>query len=360
MGRTTQPQNRENWALLPKRRRTAEHYLALMKRTTRSGTRYIEVGSAFAALEGAAVRARGDAVVYPRKETTMTNSTRETTHDEHAAPREAWDAIAAGYDAFVTAGEEGIAAEALRLAGLKAGDRFLDVAAGSGGLSLPAARLGAKVLATDWAPKMIEHFQAQARRQGLDNAEGRVMDCHQLDLADDGFDVTGSQFGVMLVPDQARALREMVRVTKPGGRVLLIAYGSPAGFEALHCFIAALQAVVPDFQGLPDDPPPLEFQVSDPRVLEQRLSDAGLGHVTVHSSQERIEVRSGEELWNWCLGSNPIPGMLVADLTAEQKASVLSRLDAMIADRAKGGGIALLTAPLNIGIGTKEPRAKQW
>ena len=45
--------------------------------------------------------------------------------------------------------------------------------------------------------------------------------------------MTGSQFGVMLVPDQALALREMVRVTKPGGRVLLVAYGSPAEFDAL-------------------------------------------------------------------------------------------------------------------------------
>ena len=53
------------------------------------------------------------------------------------------------------------------------------------------------------------------------------MDCHALELPDDRFDVTGSQFGVMLVPDQPRALREMVRVTKPGGRVLVIAYGPP-------------------------------------------------------------------------------------------------------------------------------------
>ena len=54
------------------------------------------------------------------------------------------------------------------------------------------------------------------------------MDAHALELDDDSFDLTGSQFGVMLVPDQPIALREMVRVTKPGGRVLLIAYGPPA------------------------------------------------------------------------------------------------------------------------------------
>ena len=79
--------------------------------------------------------------------------------------------------------------------------------------------------------------------EGLD-AEGRVMDCHALAFPDESFDVTGSQFGVMLVPDQPLALREMVRVTKPGGRVLLIAYGNPDEFEALHFFIGAVQAVV--------------------------------------------------------------------------------------------------------------------
>jgi 2-polyprenyl-3-methyl-5-hydroxy-6-metoxy-1,4-benzoquinol methylase len=51
-------------------------------------------------------------------------------------------------------------------------------------LSLPAARLGAKVLATDWAPKKIEHFNDRVTAEGLD-AEGRVMDCRALELADD-------------------------------------------------------------------------------------------------------------------------------------------------------------------------------
>ena len=158
-----------------------------------------------------------------------TSQDEATTTEEHVAPPEAWDAIAEGYDRYVAPQEVELANEALRLVGLGPGERFLDVAAGTGGLSLPAARLGAEVLATDWSPAMIERFEARVREEGLSNAEGRVMDCHALDLPDDSFDVTGSQFGVMLVPDQPRALREMVRVTKPGGRVLVIAYGSPDG-----------------------------------------------------------------------------------------------------------------------------------
>ena len=158
----------------------------------------------------------------------------------------------------------------------------------------------------------------------------------------------------MLVPDQGRALREMVRVTKPGGRVLVIAYGSPAEFEALHLFIGALQAVVPDFEGLPDDPPPLEFQVADPEVLRRRMIEAGLKDVTVDTSRkEKLEIRSGQDLWNWCLGSNPIPGMLVSGLTETQKAEVIGKLDSEIRARRNGGDHAVITAPLNVGLGTK-------
>ena len=72
-----------------------------------------------------------------------------TATEQHAAPPEAWDAIASGYDRYVAPHEVALANEALRLVGLKPGERFLDVAAGTGGLSLPAARLG-----PTWSPRI--------------------------------------------------------------------------------------------------------------------------------------------------------------------------------------------------------------
>lgn len=298
----------------------------------------METGAAFADLEGQYLaRFQKD----------------ETMHEEFT-PVEAWDAIAAAYDKHVAPGEADLATDALKLAGLEARDRFLDVAAGTGGLSLPAARLGAQVVATDWSPAMIECFHARVREEGLPKAEGKVMDCHALGFADDTFDMVGSLFGVMLVPDQSKALREMVRVTKPGGRVVLIAYGSPARFEALQVFVDALRSVKPDFEGLPSDPPPLEFQVADPEIMRQRLVAAGLRDVQIDTAhEERIELRSGEQLFDWCLGGNPIPGMLVADLTDQQRSAMQERIDQAIRARANGHGIAVLSAPLNIGIGIK-------
>lgn len=318
-----------------------------MKRAGRAALFLLEEGAAFDALEG---RTLGNS----RKDQAMNTQPHQTTDDTlHFAPVEAWDAIAAGYDAHVAPGEATLATHALALAGLSRGQRFLDVAAGPGGLALPAARLGAKVIATDWSRAMIERFDARARAERL-SAEGQVMDCHALAFSDDSFDVTGSLFGVMLVPDQPKALREMVRVTKRGGRVLVVAYGAPSDFEALHWFIEALRSVNPAFEGLPSNPPPLEFQVSDPDVLRHRLLDAGLRDVRVDtSSRESIELRSGRQLWDWCLGSNPIPGMLVAELTSDQQAAMRAHIDEQIRARPNDRGSVILSAPLNIGIGTK-------
>jgi ubiquinone/menaquinone biosynthesis C-methylase UbiE len=274
------------------------------------------------------------------------------TAEEHAAPPEAWGAIAEGYDQYVAPQEIDLANEALRLVALEAGERFLDVAAGTGGLSLPAARLGARVLATDWSSAMIERFEARVREEGLRHAAGRVMDCHDLDLPDGSFDVTGSQFGVMLVPDQPRALREMVRVTVPGGRVLLIAYRHPTELEFLQFIVAAMKAVVPEFPGLPD-PPPLEFQVADPEVLRRRLTDAGLKDVRVERAAERPAFASGREMWDWFFYGNPIAEMVVAELTGQQRETLVQILDGMLGERAGADGKAVLTNPVNIGVGTK-------
>jgi ubiquinone/menaquinone biosynthesis C-methylase UbiE len=283
----------------------------------------------------------------------MSTTRQQAVAEEHTAPREAWDAIAAGFDRYVAPQEAELANEALTLAGLRPGDRFLDVAAGTGGLSLPAARRGARVVATDWSPAMIAQFEARVRAEGLPDAEGRVMDCHALAFDDDTFDISGSQFGVMLVADQPRALREMVRVTRPGGRVLVIVYTAPPQLEFLMLFINALKAVVPEFPGLPDDPPPLEFQAADPAVLRQRLLDAGLSQVTITTSAERTSFRSGQEYWDWVMNGNPIPGKLVADLTTQQRAMLKQVLDAMLRERAAGNGVATLNNTVHIAVGTK-------
>jgi ubiquinone/menaquinone biosynthesis C-methylase UbiE len=266
--------------------------------------------------------------------------------------RAAWDRLAEDFDRFTTPLNLRLAEDALGRVGLRPGMRFLDVAAGSGALSIPAARLGAEVLATDIAPAMIARLAARAREEGLGNLDARVMDGHALDLEDDLFDVTGSQFGIMLFPDLARGLSEVRRVTKPGGRVVVIAFGPPRTVEFLGFFIGGVTAVVPGFTGLGMDPLPLPFQVADREVLRSKMADAGLDDVHVETTDHAIEIHSGRHLWDLVTHSNPMGAEMVADLTAEQKGMVHHVLDGMLRERS-GGGPAILHNEVNIAIGTK-------
>jgi len=272
---------------------------------------------------------------------------------EQAEIRNAWTEIAPEYDEFVTPSNIAIAERALRQVDLRPEMRMLDVAAGSGALSLPAARAGAAVLATDISPAMVDRLEARARREGLSNLKARVMDGHDLELEDDTFDIAGSQFGVMLFPDLKRGLSEMTRVTRPGGRVLLVTMGPPSEIEFLGFFIEAVRSVVPDFTGLPMDPPPLPFQVSDPERLREELADAGLTDIHVETTNHRLEFESGTQMWDWVTASNPIGAEMVADLTAEQKAAAQTALADSLSERSGGSGPAVLNNVVNIGVGTK-------
>ena len=109
---------------------------------------------------------------------------------------------------------------------------------------------------------------------------------------------------------------------------------------------------MPGFEGLPLDPPPLPFQVAEVEKLQGALAGAGLEDVRVETITETLSFRSGPQMWDWLVNSNPIAGMLIGDLSEEQRAQVRDRLDAMLRERAGGSGAATLTNPIHIGIGT--------
>jgi ubiquinone/menaquinone biosynthesis C-methylase UbiE len=270
-----------------------------------------------------------------------------------APTADAWDGVAADYDEFVTPIVLPMARDVLGRIDVGPGVRLLDVAAGTGAISLTAARLGADVVAADIAPGMIERLEARARDERLSNVEGRVMDGLDLELEDDTFDVSASQLGVTVIPDLKSALGEMVRVTKPGGKVLIAALGPPQKAEFFGFFLAALKATVPGFTGPPTDPPPPQFQVADPEVFRQRLAEGGLKEITVETVTFGLEFRSPENLWGFLMSSNPMGRMLVGNLTEDQRAEVHNVLNGMLRERSNGNGVAVLSIDVNIGIGTK-------
>lgn len=268
--------------------------------------------------------------------------------------REAWDRIAPGYDKTNTETQMWLAGEALRHAELQPGTRFLDVACGSGALAIPAARAGADVFAVDQSTVMLKLLRERSRKGAL-AVESSVMDGHALEFEDNSFDIAGSQFGVMLFPDMPRGIREMARVVRPGGTVLVIAYGDPGEIDFLHYLVEAVQSVRPEFEGPPMDPPPLPFQLSDPERLQRELEVAGLNEVRVETIIERTAFSSGSMLWNWIIWSNPIVEEVLGELSLSEteRDTVRGILHRKLQERADDSGQAYLTNPINIGIGRK-------
>ena len=285
-----------------------------------------------------------------------TNAVQARTENDRVPTetRQAWDRIAPGYDRTNTETQMWLGNEALHRAGLRAGMRFLDVASGSGALTIPAARMGAEAFAIDQSPTMLELLGKRADREGL-TVETRVMDGHALAFDDDGFDMAGSQFGVMLFSDMSRGIREMTRVVKPGGRVLVIAYGNPHQIDFLSFLVEAVRSVRPDFDGPPMDPPPLPFQLGDPEALRREFAAAGVKEISVETIVESTGFKTGEELWNWIVWSNPIVEEVLGhlELSESERGVIRETLDRMVRDRAQGSGSAILCNPINIGIGRK-------
>lgn len=112
-------------------------------------------------------------------------------------------------------------------ADVRADERVLDVAAGNGNASLAAARRFAQVTSTDYVPYLLDRGAARAQAEGLP-ITFKVEDAERLSFVDEEFDVVLSTFGVMFAPDQERAARELLRVTRRGGRIGLASW-TPEG-----------------------------------------------------------------------------------------------------------------------------------
>ena len=135
-------------------------------------------------------------------------------------------------------------------ADLRAGDRVLDVAGGSGNTALAAARLGARVTSLDYVPSLLERAAERAAAEGLaiDLVEG---DAQALPFPDASFDAVISVVGVMFAPDQRRAAAELLRVVRPGGTIALASW-TPGGF--IGGLLRTVGAHVPPPAGLAPRP----------------------------------------------------------------------------------------------------------
>jgi ubiquinone/menaquinone biosynthesis C-methylase UbiE len=166
----------------------------------------------------------------------MTNAIETTTGAVSGVPTPDWSAIKTRQQATWASGDYGIIGRTLQIVGeslceavdLHAGSRVLDVCAGNGNCALAAARRFCDVTAVDFVPTLLEDGERRgtAERRPI---TWRVGDAEALPFDNASFDVVLSSFGVMFVPNQAKAASELVRVCRPGGRIGL-ANWTPGGF----------------------------------------------------------------------------------------------------------------------------------
>jgi ubiquinone/menaquinone biosynthesis C-methylase UbiE len=168
----------------------------------------------------------------------------------------------------------------------KAGERWLDLACGTGAVSERAARAGARVVGIDLAPVLIETARARAKQQGL-KIDYRVGDCEHLEGVEDAtFDVVSSTCGIMFAPDHQATARELARVVQPGGRIGLANWTPDGGVGRMFGMMAPFQ---------PSPPPSSPFDWGRKERVNELLGDAFQLEIEPHVST--LETADGEEYW---------------------------------------------------------------
>ncbi|RZJ08595.1 MAG: methyltransferase domain-containing protein [Rubrivivax sp.] len=204
--------------------------------------------------------------------------------DFKVAARRHWDAAAAGWNEHTPALHAWLSQATgamIGMAGVQAGSRVLDVAAGAGDQTMDLAeRVGpaGSVLAVDLAPALVALGEQRARLAGLTHVAWQVGDGEDLGVEAASFDAVVCRLGLMLFPNPLQGLREMHRALRPGGRVCTVVFAPPPRNPC----ITVLTATALRHAGLPGrDPfaPGSLFSLSRPGALDALFHEAGFRDV---------------------------------------------------------------------------------
>lgn len=221
-----------------------------------------------------------------------------TLRDPHAQPdkaervRRMFDAIAPTYERVnrvTSAGRDRVwRRRAVRLAGVCADDRVLDLACGTGDFAREFAAAGpAGVVGTDFAEQML---QVAAARRCAAMTWCRA-DAHRLPFGDESFSIVSCAFGVRNFQDLSRGLREMRRVLRPGGRAVIIEFGMPRGRVLRAAYQFYFEHVLPRVAGLISGDRTGAYQYL-PRSVETFLDRAGMCEALRGAGFESAEAHS--------------------------------------------------------------------
>lgn len=204
--------------------------------------------------------------------------------------RQGWDRASGSYEEYWRQQLLPAIDLVLDAADVQPGEDVIDVACGTGLVTLPVAAgvlPGGRVLATDLSPKMIADLERSLASTGITNVEVACGDAEDIDT-DRTFDVALCSLGLMYVPDPPAAVRELHRVLRPGGRVIVSVWG-----ERRNCGWAELFPIVD--ARISSDVCPMFFAMGAPSALSQTLTEAGFVDVREIRLAVDIEYASPDE-----------------------------------------------------------------
>ena len=216
----------------------------------------------------------------------------------------------------------------LDMAQVKEGDHILDVAAGAGEQSITAAqRVGptGRILATDISPKILDFALELAEKHGLKNIEIKEMDGEDLTVPDNSFDVVISRVGLIFFPDKQKALKEMLRVLKPGGFVAAIVYSTVDKnkfFSTPVSIIRRRAQLPPPLTGQPGP-----FSLGDEGVLDKTFTEAGFINVRSKVVNAPVVMSSAKDCVRFEYESFAALHQMLEGLSIEEKATAWQEIE---------------------------------
>lgn len=189
--------------------------------------------------------------------------------------RQGWDRASGSYEEYWRQQLLPAIDLVIETADLQPGEDVIDVACGTGLVTLPVAAhvgSGGRVLATDLSPKMVVRLERSLAATGTTNVEVACGDAQAIDT-DRTFDVALCSLGLMYVPDPPAAARELHRVLRPGGRTVVSVWG-----ERRNCGWAELFPIVG--ARISSEVCPMFFALGAPGALAETLTVAGFVEVT--------------------------------------------------------------------------------